>query len=205
MPGTRAAGAAAGFAAHHVRYFARNLAAHRDRRNRWVHLVATVVGFCCLVSMLARVPIGRTDLGTVLAATTVLYFVPFEPLAAAIVGAAVLLARLTLGASFGQASLGPLAGLGIPLGVFLIFNLTGVATHQLFDDPIVASGSTEKRIVRLLKTVHTIAFSSVHFVTFGLFELGYRPALRAQIQQAARAQAEAWGEHASSAGALVEP
>src|SRR5207302_4609013 len=48
--------AAGPFAAHHLRYFGRTLAAHRDGRNRLVHLVATLVGFSCILSMLARVP-----------------------------------------------------------------------------------------------------------------------------------------------------
>jgi uncharacterized membrane protein YGL010W len=187
---------AAPFRSHHVRYFARNLAAHRDPRNRAVHLVATVVGFCCLVSMLARVQLGAAglDLGAVLAIATVLYVAPFEPLAAAVVGAAVLIERLVLGAHFGQVGVGPLVGLGVPLAVFLLFNLTGVATHFVFDDPIIASGSKEKLPVRLAKTAHTIAFSSVHFVGFALFALGYRPALHAQIVAAAEQQSIAWGK-----------
>jgi uncharacterized membrane protein YGL010W len=179
--------------AHHVRYFARNLAAHRDPRNRLVHLVATVVGFCSLVSMLARVPLGATDLGTLLAVGAVLYFAPFEPLAAALLATAVGTARLILGPRFGQAGVGPAAGLGVALGVFLAFNLFGVYTHVLFDDPIVAEGSTEKLPVRLAKTLHTILFSSVHFLTFGLFALGYRPRLRAEIEAAARQQSALMG------------
>ena len=179
--------------AHHVRYFARNLAAHRDPRNRLVHLVATVVGFCCLVSMLARVPLGATDLGTLLALGAVLYFLPFEPLAAALLASAVATARLVLGPRFGQADVGPLAGLGVALGVFLAFNLFGVFTHFLFDDPIVAEHSTEKLPVRLLKTLHTIVFSSGHFLTFGLFALGYRPQLRAEIATAVAEEAQRMG------------
>jgi uncharacterized membrane protein YGL010W len=189
---------AARFHSHHVRYFGRNLAAHRDPRNRAVHLVATLVGFTCLVSMLARVRLGvSVDAGGVLAIATVLYVAPFEPLAAAVVAGAVLLARLLLGAHFGQPHVGPLVGLGVPLAVFLFFNLAGVATHFLFDDPIIASASPEALPVRLGKTVHTIAFSSLHFVTYALFALGYRPALRAQIRAAAERQALAWGKPAS--------
>ena len=176
------------FSAHHVRYFARNLAAHRDPRNRWVHLVATVVGFCCLVSMLARVSLGPTDLGAVLAVVAVVYFAPFEPLAAALVGTAVVLARLVLGPQWGQAGVAPLTGIGVALAVYLAFNLFGVYTHHLFHDPIIAENSTEKLIVRLLKTGHTILFSSVHFVTFALFAAGYRPRLRSRIQRAAERQ-----------------
>jgi uncharacterized membrane protein YGL010W len=179
--------------AHHVRYFARNLAAHRDARNRLVHLVATVVGFCCLVSMLARVSLGPTDLGTLLAVGAVLYFAPFEPLAAALLAAAATAARLLLGPRFGQAGVGPLPGLGVALGVFLAFNLFGVYTHYLFDDPIVAEGSTEKLPVRLAKTLHTILFSSGHFLTFGLFALGYRPRLRAEIEAEVQHQAARMG------------
>jgi uncharacterized protein YndB with AHSA1/START domain len=187
------AAAARGLGAHHVRFLARNLAAHRDPRNRLVHLVATVVGFCSLVSMLARVPLGSTNLGTLLALATVLYYAPFEPLAAALVGAAAATARLALGPQFGQAGVGPLAGIGVPLGVFLAFNLFGVYTHHLFDDPIIASGSTEKLHIRLLKTTHTILFSSVQFVAFGLFALGYRGTLWAEIERAAARQAELMG------------
>ena len=182
------------FHSHHVFYFARNLAAHRDGRNRAVHLVATVVGFGCLVAMLARVRLGSFDLGGLFALATFLYFVPFEPLAATIVGGAALAERLVLGAHFGQVGVAPLVGLGVPLAVVLAFNLTGVATHFLFDDPIIASGSREPMVVRLAKTAHTIAFSSVHFVGFALFELGYRRALHAEIVAAAQRQAEAWHE-----------
>jgi hypothetical protein len=173
----------AAFRSHHVYYFARNLAAHRDPRNRAVHLLATLVGFCCLVSMLARVPIGAfgLDLGGVLAVGTVLYVAPFEPLAGAVVGATALAARLLLGPHFGQVGVGPLVGLGVPLAIFLVFNLTGVATHVVFDDPIIKTGSKERLAVRLAKTAHTILFSSVHFVAYALFARGYRPALHAQI------------------------
>lgn len=170
------------FHAHHVRYFARQLRAHADPRNRVVHLVATLVGFQCLVSMLARVSVGPTNLGALLALTTVAYFLPFEPLAALVVGACTLLSRLVLGPGWGQAGVGPALGLGVALAVFLVFNLTGVYTHRLFDDPIIDHGSPEKLPVRLGKTLHTILFSSAHFVTFGLFALGYRPRLRRQIE-----------------------
>jgi uncharacterized membrane protein YGL010W len=172
--------------AHHVRYLARQLAAHRDGRNRLVHLVGTVVGFCCLVSMLARVPLGATDLGTLLAVGAVLYFAPFEPLAAALLATVVGTARLVLGARFGQTGVGPLAGLGVALGLFLAFNLFGVYTHFLFDDPLLDEHATESVPVRLAKTVHTILFSSLHFVTFGLFALGYRPRLRREVEAQAR-------------------
>jgi len=174
------------FRAHHLRYFARNLAGHRDPRNRLVHLVATVIGFCCIVSLLARVTVLGTDLGSILAVATVLYYAPFEPLAAALVGLAALTARLLLGAQFGQAGVGAVAGIGVPLTVFLAVNLGGVYAHRLFGEPIVASHSTEKLYVRLGKTVHTILFSSVQFVAFGLFALGYRSALWARIDAAVR-------------------
>jgi hypothetical protein len=36
-------------------------------------------------------------------------------------------------------------------------------------------------------------FSSVHFVSFGLFALGWRPALRARVQAAAGVEAERMG------------
>jgi hypothetical protein len=178
---------------HHLRLFARNLAAHRDPRNRLVHLVATLIGFCCIVSMLARVSLFGTDLGVVLAVGTVVYFAPFEPLAAALVGLTAATARLGLGPRFGQVGVGPVAGIGVPLAIFLTFNLLGVWTHYLFDDPIVASGSTEKLHMRLLKTAHTVLFSSVHFVSFGLFALGYRRPLAERIEAAARAQAAVMG------------
>jgi uncharacterized membrane protein YGL010W len=171
--------------AHHVKYFARQLAAHRDPRNRLVHLAATVVGFCCLVSMLARVPLGPSDLGTLLALAAVVYFAPFEPLAAALLATAVGTARLLAGPHFGQAGSGVVAGLGVPLAIFLVFNLFGVYAHFLFDDPLVAEHSTEKLPVRLAKTLHTILFSSGHFLAFALFALGYRPSLRAEIERAA--------------------
>jgi uncharacterized protein YndB with AHSA1/START domain len=180
------------FAAHHLRYFGRTLAAHRDGRNRLVHLVATVVGFSCILSMLARIPLG-VDVGALLALFTLLYFLPFEPLAAAIVGLSALASRLILGPRFGQVGVGTLAGIGVPLGIFLAFNLFGVWTHHLFDDPILAPRSHERLLVRLLKTGHTILFSSVHFVSFGLFALGWRPALRARVVAAAGAEAERMG------------
>lgn len=170
------------FAAHHLRYYARQLSAHADPRNRVVHLVATVVGFQCLVSILARWTLGPTNLGAILALATVLYFLPFEPLAALIVGAITLATRLLLGPRWGQAHVGALVGIGVALAVFLAFNLAAVYTHRLFDDPIIDRGSKQALWVRLAKTLHTILFSSVHFVTFGLLALGYRPRLRRQIE-----------------------
>jgi uncharacterized protein YndB with AHSA1/START domain len=178
--------------AHHLRYFGRTLAAHRDGRNRLVHLVATVVGFSCILSMLARIPVG-VDMGLLLAIFTLLYFLPFEPLAALLVGFSALTSRLILGPRFGQVGVGALAGIGVPLGLFLAFNLLGVWTHHLFDDPILAPRSRDRLLVRLLKTGHTILFSSVHFVSFGLFALGWRPALRARVTTAARVEAERMG------------
>jgi hypothetical protein len=182
-----------GLGEHHVRFFARNLAAHRDSRNRRVHLVATLIGFACIVSMLARVTVGGSDLGTLLALATVAYFAPFDPLVAAILGAVAVAARLGLGPRFGQASVGALIGIGVPLGLFLAFNLLGVYTHHRYNDPIIATGSTEKLHLRLAKTAHTILFSSGHFVGFALFALGYRRALAGRVAAAAERQAAAWG------------
>jgi uncharacterized protein YndB with AHSA1/START domain len=180
------------FAAHHLRYFGRTLATHRDGRNRFVHLVATVIGFSCILSMLARIPLA-VDVGALLGVFTLLYFLPFEPLAALLVGGSALASRLILGPRFGQVGVGAPAGIGVPLGIFLALNLLGVWTHHLFDDPILAPRSRDPMPVRLFKTAHTILFSSVHFVAFGLFALGWRPALRDRVAAAARVQAEHMG------------
>jgi len=180
------------FAAHHLRYFGRTLAAHRDARNRFVHMVATVVGFSCILSMLARIPAGPY-VGEAMAVALFVYFVPFEPLAALLVFASAVLARLVLGPRFGQVGVGPLLGIGLPLSIWLSLNLFGVYTHRLFDDPILAPKSAGVLWVRLAKTGHTILFSSVHFVTFGLFALGWRPALHARVTAAARAEATRMG------------
>jgi hypothetical protein len=185
-------GAADPLSAHHLGFFGRTLAAHRDGRNRLVHLVATVVGYSSILSLLARIPTG-VDLGIVLAVLTLLYFLPFEPLAALLVAGSALASRLWLGPRFGQLGVGALAGIGVPLGVFLAFNLFGVWTHHLFDDPILAPRSRERLVTRLFKTMHTILFSSVHFVAFGLFAIGWRPALRARIEAAARHEAARMG------------
>ena len=180
------------FAAHHLRYFGRTLATHRDGRNRLVHLVATLVGFSCILSMLARVPVG-VDLGALVAVATLLYFLPFAPSAALIVGGSALASRMILGPRFGQVGVGTLAGIGVPLAIFLAFNLFGVWTHHLFDDPILAPRSRDPLLVRLLKTGHTILFSSVHFVSFALFALGFSPALHARVVAAARIEADRMG------------
>jgi uncharacterized protein YndB with AHSA1/START domain len=187
-----AAQAATPFACHHLRYFGRTLATHRDGRNRLVHLIATLIGFSCILSMLARIPLG-VDVGALLALFTLLYFLPFEPLAAGLVGLSALTSRLVLGPRFGQVGVGTLAGIGVPLGIFLAFNLFGVWTHHLFNDPILAPRSRDRLLVRLLKTGHTILFSSVHFVSFGLFALGWRPGLRARVQAAASLEAQRMG------------
>jgi uncharacterized protein YndB with AHSA1/START domain len=191
-PAAEVAHTAGPLAAHHLRYFGRTLATHRDGRNRFVHLVATLVGFSCILSLLARIPLG-IDVGALLALFTLLYYLPFEPLAAAIVGLSALGSRLVLGPRFGQLGVGTLAGIGVPLGIFLAFNLFGVWTHHLFNDPILAPRSRDRLVVRLLKTGHTILFSSVHFVSFGLFALGWRPTLHERVVAAARVEAERMG------------
>jgi uncharacterized protein YndB with AHSA1/START domain len=180
------------FTAHHLRYFGRTLATHRDARNRLVHLFATLVGFSCILSLLARIPVA-VNVGGLLAALLLIYFAPFEPLAALVVGLSALAARLVLGPRFGQVGVGPLAGIGVPLAIFLAFNLFGVWTHHLFNDPILAPRSRDPLPVRLLKTGHTILFSSVHFVSFALFAVGWRPDLHARVVAAARVEAERMG------------
>jgi hypothetical protein len=173
-----------------MHFLARNRSSHRDARNRAVHLVATVVGFCCLVSMLARLHVpghAAWNAGTALGVITVAYYAPIEPLATAIVAAAWLGMGLVLGPSYGQAGAPPLLGELVPLGVFLAFNLTGVWTHRIFKDAIIDPHSVEPVWKRLLKTAHTILFSSVQFVTFALLDLGYRPALKARLLEHTRA------------------
>jgi len=169
---------------HHLYFLARNRAAHRDARNRAVHLVATITGFCSIVAMLARLQVpGQPALnaGLLFAVATVAYYAPFEPLATAIVAAACVCAVALFGPDFGQSHTSAWIGLGVPLLTFLVPNLTGVWTHRLFGDPILDPKAVDPVWKRLLKTVHTILFSSVQFVTFALLDLGYRPALHAQL------------------------
>lgn len=182
------------YSEHHLYFLARNRAAHRDARNRAVHLVATVVGFCAIVSMLARIHLpGQPSLnaGLVLAVGTIVYYAAFEPLATALVAGACALLAATFGLDFGQSRVGALGGIGVPLAIFLVFNLTGVWTHRLFGDPIIDPKAVDPIWKRLLKTLHTILFASVQFVTYALLDLGYRPALSARLDAAVRAYARA--------------
>jgi hypothetical protein len=176
-----------GYAEHHLYFLARNRSAHRDARNRAVHLVATVVGFCSLVAMLARLHVPghpAWNAGALLVIGTMLYYAAFEPLATLVVGCACAIAVSLFGLDFGQSAVSPWVGLGVPLATFLVFNLTGVWTHHLFGDPIIDPKSKEPTWKRLLKTLHTILFSSVQFVTFALLDLGYRPALKQRLHAA---------------------
>jgi uncharacterized membrane protein YGL010W len=179
-----------GYVEHHLYFLARNRVAHRDWRNRAVHLVATIIGFCTIVSMLARIALPHhpaCNLGLLLAVGTTLYYVAFEPLATAIVTCAWITVSFVLGPDFGQTGRSAAAGIGVPLGIFLAFNLTGVWTHSLFNDPIIDDHAVDPIWKRLLETLHTILFSSVQFVTFALLDAGYRPELRAQLARAERA------------------
>lgn len=176
--------------AHHIHYFARPLAMRYDQRPWPVQLGIAWISLLCLVSLLARIPIASTDVpfsadlhpGTLFVLILAVYHLPFDVGATLIVVGFVLLARLLLGPTYGQAYLGPPFGVGISLLLLAILNAPMMVKTMRVPFP------TEPWPGRLLKALHDRACASVHTTLFALLDHNYRPELKASLQAEARRQ-----------------
>jgi hypothetical protein len=108
---------------HHIVYLARPLALGAGQGARPWRLGSAWLSLLCLVSLLSRLPLVRSDApfapdlhaGTLLIILIALYFLPFDWGSLLPVLAVVLLARLFLGPSYGQSHLSPAIGIAVPL------------------------------------------------------------------------------------------
>lgn len=175
---------------HHIHYFARPLAMRYDQRTRPVQLSVAYASLLCLVSMLARIPIRGADgpfaadvhAGALFVLALAVYHLPFDAAATLAVVAFMLLARLLLGPTYGQAYLGPSLGVAIPLLVLVILN------YPLWVKALRVPFATDPWPVRLLKALHDLAFASVHVTLFTFLDDNYRPELKVSLQAEARRQ-----------------
>lgn len=175
---------------HHVYYFARPLALRYSKRPWPVQLGIAWLSLVCMLSLLARIPIGSADAlfsadshaGTCFVLILVLYHLLFDVSSTLGVVAWVLLARLLLGSSYGQVYFSPSLGVGIPLLLLGILNYPMVVKASRVPFP------TDSWPVQLLKGLHDLACSSFHVTLFACFAHSYRPELRASIQAEAHRQ-----------------
>lgn len=175
---------------HHTHYVARPLAMRFGQRSWPVELAFSLIWLLCLVSLLARIPIPGAgvalpadfNFATLFVLLLVVYHLPFDVVAPLAVGAFMLLARLLLGPSYGQAYLSPPLDVGIPL------ILLAILSYPIMIKALRAPFSTDPWPFRLLKTLHDLDFASVHRTLFALLDRGYRPELKAKLHAEARRQ-----------------
>jgi L-gulonolactone oxidase len=160
---------------------------HRSPGNRRVHAVANLVAWMalCALASTVRLPLpgldGPLDLGVVLAALELVFFLSFDVLSAALVAAvglgAAIAWREVHGALWVRA--------GVPFLVFEVCNVVVIAAHTVFCEPYCAR-PPKAPLYRVLRALYIQAFASVQHLLITLLDYGYRPAFRARVNARAK-------------------
>jgi D-arabinono-1,4-lactone oxidase/FAD binding domain len=175
---------------HHTSAFARPLALQDGHRSWPIQLGVAWASLLCLVSLLARIPLGGVEgarmadshAGTLFVVALVVYHLLFDVGTALGVAGVVLVARLMLGPSYGQVHLSP------PLDVAIPLLLLGILSLPMLARAMRAPFPTDPWPIRLLRALHDLACASAHMTLLALLEHGYRPELRARLHAEARRQ-----------------
>jgi hypothetical protein len=170
---------------HHLRFVLRQYVEHKDPANLRIHAWTNGIGWLAIATALSQVPIPLAvpvlgaNLGAWFVALSLLYWLPVDALVTAGVAA------LTAGwALLPFSPWGP--GHGVALGVaapLLVFVAAGVTAHfaHVYHHEHGAFMRGDAPLHAALDTAHAVIWGPFHFWLLGLLRAGYRPRLRAAL------------------------
>jgi hypothetical protein len=172
---------------HHLRFVLRQYIEHKDQQNLRIHVWSHGVAWLALTSALSQVPVPWTvpllgaNLGAGFVAFSILYWLPVDALVTAAI-AALSLAWAALPFSPWGPGHGWLAGVALPLLTFMAMGIIARLAHVYHHERgQFMQGDPPLRAA--LHSVHAAIFGPFHFWLERLLHAGWRPALKAQLDQ----------------------
>jgi hypothetical protein len=172
---------------HHLRFVLRQHIEHKNPQNLRLHIWSHGIGWLALTSALSQVPLPfavpalGANLGAGFVVLSVLYWLPVDLLVTAGV-AALTLAWAALPISPWGPGHGWLAGTALPLLTFTAMGFTARLGHIYHHE----RGQFMNGVPRLraaLYVAHAAIFGPFHFWLEGLLHAGWRPRLKAQLDE----------------------
>jgi hypothetical protein len=174
---------------HHLRFFLRQYIEHKNPENLRLHVWSSAVGWIGLTTALSqvpipfRVPILGANLGAAFVVLSILYWLPVDVLVAA--GVAALTAAY---AAVPSSPWGPghgWAAVILPLLVLAATDAAARLSHVYHHEhSAFMKGDAPLRVA--LFEAHALIWGPFHFWLQGLLRAGYRPRLRAALDEQER-------------------
>ncbi len=175
---------------HHLHFVLRQYIEHKNAANLRLHLWTSGLGWIGLTTALSQVPLPLAvpvlgaNLGAVFVVLSLLYWLSVDVLVTAGV-AATTLACASLPFSPWGPGHGWLAGAAAPLVVFTAAAVTARFSHVYYHEHgAFLKGDPPVRAA--LDTLHALIWGPFHFWLLGLLGAGWRPRLKAQLDERER-------------------
>ena len=172
---------------HHLRFVLRQYIEHKNPENRKLHAWTNAIAWLGLTTVLSQVPLPfavpvlGANLGAAFVVLSLLYWLPVDPLVTAGV-AALTTAWAALPFSPWGPGHGLVAGVAVPLLVFTAMGLTAHFAHVYHHEHAeFLKGDPPLRAA--LYTAHAVIWGPFHFWLERLLHAGYRPRLKAHLDE----------------------
>ena len=176
---------------HHLRFVLRQYIEHKNPSNLRLHVWTNGFGWLGLATALSQVPVPcavpvlGANLGAAFTVLSLVYWLPVDLLAAA--GVATLTAAWAL---LPISPWGPghgwIAGVAAPLLVFAATGVTARFAH-VYHHEYAKFMKGDPPFSAALETTHAVIWGAFHFWLEGLLHAGWRPRLKAELDEAQRA------------------
>jgi hypothetical protein len=175
---------------HHLRLVLRQHIEHKDPRNLRLHVFAHGVGWLALTSVLSHVPLPwavpllGANLGAGFVVLSLLYWLPVDLVVTAAVALLTLIWAALPFSAWGPAHAG-FAGTALPL---LAFVAAGVTLHfaHIYHHERGQYMRGEPPVRLALERAHALIFGPFYSWLEGLLQAGWRPRLKAQLDEQER-------------------
>jgi L-gulono-1,4-lactone dehydrogenase len=189
-PGDRPDGVVLAMNRHHLRFVLRQYIEHKNPSNLRLHAWTNGIGWLGLTTALSQVPLPfgvpvlGANLGAGYAVLSLLYWLPVDLAVAAGVAALTMAWAVVPFSPWGPGH-GWLAGIAAPLLVFTAMGLTARFAHVYHHEHAAfLEGDPPFRVA--VETSHAVLWGPFHFWLEGLLHAGWRPRLKAQLDERER-------------------
>jgi hypothetical protein len=172
---------------HHLRFVLRQYIVHRNPSNLRLHAWTSGIGWLGLTTALSQVPLPfavpvlGANLGAAYAVLSLLYWLPVDILVTAGVAALTLAWSVVPFSPWGPGH-GWVIGVAMPLSVFTAMFVTAGLAH-VYHHEHAEFMKGEPPFLAALGTVHSVLWGPFHFWLARLLHAGWRPGLRAQLDE----------------------
>jgi hypothetical protein len=166
------------------RFVLRQYVEHKDSSNLRLHVWTYGASWLALTTLLSQIPLRFTNVGVAFTVLSLVYWLPVDALVTALV-AIITTAWAVLPFSPWGPGHGWLAGVVAPVVVFTAMNVTARYGHVYYHEHAeFLNGAPPFRVA--LDTAHVLLWGCFHFLLERLLRAGWRPKLRAALDERER-------------------